>query len=260
MAIATSTNTGSTVHRISTVVLCVVRDGNRVALLAEAPHDEQHQSEHEGRDDENDDVDVVVQPNDVVCDRGDRLLKVDLLGRWLAGAGKRRRRNQARARCDSEPCKHAPAQAPLDHQASSQFADPASPRRLGRTRHQPQSYDQPRRPRHIGDALAAEFLCSGTARRFTKHTGRRGLKGTALRHKVALLCCRRAGCGKAKDVSRETKCSRANRLTWLCKNPGDSQTSDWPASASSQAAAFRRRCAPHRSGRPAASILRPIPR
>ena len=27
MAIATSTKTGSTVHRISTVVLCVVRDG-----------------------------------------------------------------------------------------------------------------------------------------------------------------------------------------------------------------------------------------
>ncbi len=27
MAIATSTNTGSTVHRTSTVVLCVVRDG-----------------------------------------------------------------------------------------------------------------------------------------------------------------------------------------------------------------------------------------
>jgi hypothetical protein len=67
-----------------------------------------------------------VQPNDIVRNRGDRLLKVDLLGRWLAGAGERRCRHQSRPRCDGEPCKR-PAQAPLDHQASSQFADPTRP-------------------------------------------------------------------------------------------------------------------------------------
>jgi len=47
MAIATRISTGSTVHSTSTSVLCVVRERDRVAFLAEPPHHVQHQREHE---------------------------------------------------------------------------------------------------------------------------------------------------------------------------------------------------------------------
>ena len=139
--------------------------------------------------DEDDDVDVVVQPVDVVGDRGDRLLKGDLLGRWLAGARQRR------------PGQAGPA--PQRQRALQASFGSGSARSSGALPSLPTPW-----PRHaagaatrlLGDnhttspavpATSAtpcrRISCSGTARRFTKHNGRRGLKGSALRHKVALL-------------------------------------------------------------------------
>jgi len=50
----------------------------RVALLAEAPHHVQHQQHHEGGDGEDDRIHVVVDPVDLLGDRGHRLLEAEL--------------------------------------------------------------------------------------------------------------------------------------------------------------------------------------
>ena len=73
---------------------------------------------HEGGDGEDDDVDVVVDPVDVLGDRRHGLLEADLAGRGLAGA-RQRRQSEDHAQGGEEPNPHPVAQAPLDHQDRS---------------------------------------------------------------------------------------------------------------------------------------------
>ncbi len=77
---------------------------------------------------EDDDVDEVVHRVDVVRNRRDGLLKVELLRRRLAGARQRRRGEQASAQGSAQPCRNPFAQAPLDHEdIAPKFPVPTSP-------------------------------------------------------------------------------------------------------------------------------------
>ena len=190
MAIATRIRTGITVHSTSIVVLCVVRDGVGFRLSLKRHITYSSSTSTKTVISEDDDVDVVVHPVDVVRDRRHGLLKADLLGRRLARARQRRR-----GRAGRRPRQRRALQAiPLPRRRSimriaPKFLVPASSESHAARLRQAHLQGRlsgylsncappfPIRRLRLGRILQQEPLAN-----CTKHDGQRGLKAGPLRH------------------------------------------------------------------------------
>ncbi len=81
----TRISTGTTVQTTSIRVLWVVREGTGLARALKRTITIDQQAEHEQRDHPDDPEQEVMEPDDVVHDRGGGLLQADLPGLRLSG-------------------------------------------------------------------------------------------------------------------------------------------------------------------------------